>query len=233
MNCDSRLRTAEAEVALAAKSIEVARAEAVAIEARVAAELAKHALVDAASVRRPDAGSIGHVAAKAERRKPLVKAELDALRAEQQLDLAKSGSKKDDVKAQEAVKSVEAKLTAARAAAQAAVEAAKSNAAKEDVNYTPLGPMYPTTSSGRRLALAKWLTDKGNPLTARVAVNHVWKRHFGTALVPSVANFGLNGKPATHPALLDWLAVEFMDSGWSLKHLHRLIVTSAAYRRVG
>ena len=221
------LRTAEAEVALAAKSIEVARAEAVAIEARVAAELAKHALVDAASVRRPDAGSIGHVAAKAERAAALVKAELDALRAEQQLDIAKSGSKKDDAKAQEAVKSVEAKLTAA----QAAVEAAKSNAAKEDVNYTSLGPMYPTTSSGRRLALAKWLTDKGNPLTARVAVNHVWKRHFGTALVPSVANFGLNGKPATHPALLDWLAVEFMDSGWSLKHLHRLIVTSAAYRR--
>jgi hypothetical protein len=63
-----------------------------------------------------------------------------------------------------------------------------------------------------------------------VAVNHVWLRHFGQALVPRVFDFGRNGQPPTHPALLDWLAVEFMERGWSLKGLHRLIVTSAAYR---
>ena len=64
-------------------------------------------------------------------------------------------------------------------------------------------------STGRRLALAKWIAEPKNPLTARVAVNHIWMRHFGTPLVPTVANFGLNGKKPTHPELLDWLAVEF------------------------
>src|SRR5439155_8507949 len=71
---------------------------------------------------------------------------------------------------------------------------------------------------------------KDNPLTARVAVNHIWLRHFGQALVPSVFDFGRNGQPPTHPALLDWLAAEFMERGWSMKALHRLIVTSSAYR---
>jgi hypothetical protein len=96
--------------------------------------------------------------------------------------------------------------------------------------YTPLGPVYPPTSSGRRLALARWIASRQNPLTSRVAVNHIWLRHLGSALVPSVANFGLNGKRPTHPELLDWLAAEFTESGWSMKHLHRLIVTSSTYR---
>jgi hypothetical protein len=79
--------------------------------------------------------------------------------------------------------------------------------------------------------LAQWITDRQNPLTARVAVNHVWQRHFGEPLVESQFDFGRAAKPPALPELLDWLAVEFMDSGWSLKHLHRLIVTSTAYRR--
>ncbi|TXT28808.1 MAG: colicin uptake protein [Planctomycetota bacterium] len=216
------VRAAESEAALAVKSIDVARAEAAAIEARIAAEVAKY-------VARPSSAEGGQstAASHAERTATLAKAELESLRAEQQLDIAKAATKPDDAKSQEAVKASEAKATAARAA----VDAAKVNTTKEDANYTPLGPTYPATSTGRRLVLARWLTSKDNPLTARVAVNHIWKRHFGTALVPSVANFGLNGKPPTHPALLDWLAVEFMESGWSLKHLHRLMVTSAAYRR--
>ena len=90
--------------------------------------------------------------------------------------------------------------------------------------------VYPATSTGRRLALARWIADAQNPLTARVAVNHMWLRHFGKALVPSVFDFGANGQPPSHPALLDWLAAEFMDKKWSMKHLHRLLVTSAAYR---
>src|SRR5439155_18185029 len=84
---------------------------------------------------------------------------------------------------------------------------------------------YPRTSSGRRLALADWIADRDNPLTARVAMNHLWLRHFGSALVPSVFDFGRNGQKPTHPALLDWLATEFMQHHWSMKHLHRLMVT--------
>ncbi len=91
-------------------------------------------------------------------------------------------------------------------------------------------PAYPQTSTGRRLAFARWIADRDNPLTARVAMNHVWLRHFGQALEPSVFDFGRNGRPPSHPALLDWLAVEFMEHGWSMKYMHRLIVTSATYR---
>lgn len=85
-------------------------------------------------------------------------------------------------------------------------------------------------SSGRRTALAKWITDRRNPLTARVAVNHIWTRHMGQPLVPTMFDFGRKGTPPTHPELLDWLASELMDSGWSMKHVHGLIVNSAAYR---
>ena len=99
-----------------------------------------------------------------------------------------------------------------------------------DAKHTPVGPVYPRASTGRRAALARWITSPQNPLAARVAVNHVWQRHFGTGLVPSVFNFGLAGARPTHPRLLDWLAVELREHGWSLKHLHRVIVTSAAYR---
>jgi hypothetical protein len=91
-------------------------------------------------------------------------------------------------------------------------------------------PVYPEGTTGRRLALASWIADAENPLTARVAVNHVWMRHFGRALVPTVFDFGTQGQRPSHPALLDWLAVEFMREGWSLKKLHRILVTSAAYR---
>jgi len=89
---------------------------------------------------------------------------------------------------------------------------------------------YPAQSSGRRLALANWITDRSNPLAARVAVNHVWLRHFGQPLVPTVFDFGKNGQPPTHPALLDWLASRFMADGWSLKKLHKLMVMSSTYR---
>ncbi|HEY7331223.1 MAG TPA: DUF1549 and DUF1553 domain-containing protein [Gemmataceae bacterium] len=91
-------------------------------------------------------------------------------------------------------------------------------------------PTYPATSTGRRLALARWITDRNNPLAARVAINHIWLRHFGRGIVPTEFDFGRNGQPPTHPALLDWLADEFMSHAWSMKHVHRLIVTSRAYR---
>ncbi len=86
-------------------------------------------------------------------------------------------------------------------------------------------------STGRRLAFANWLTDPKHPLTARVMVNRVWHHHFGRGIVESLANFGKSGTPPTHPELLDWLAVSFVENGWSLKWLHRQILTSRAYRQ--
>jgi hypothetical protein len=89
---------------------------------------------------------------------------------------------------------------------------------------------YPSTSSGRRLAFARWLTDQQNPLTARVAMNHIWLRHFGRGIVSTPENFGANGSRPSNPALLDWLASELMARGWSMKQMHRLILTSSTYR---
>jgi hypothetical protein len=105
-----------------------------------------------------------------------------------------------------------------------------------------LGPLTPNTpawlpkfepsgSQPTRLDLAKWLISKQNPLTPRVAVNRVWMEYFGTGLVESENDFGLQGTPPTHPELLDYLATQFMQNGWSRKALHRLIVTSATYRQ--
>jgi len=86
-------------------------------------------------------------------------------------------------------------------------------------------------STGRRAALARWIASPDNPLTARVMVNRLWQWHFGRGLVASTSDFGVLGEAATHPHLLDWLAAEFVSAGWSMKHLTRLIVMSAAYRR--
>lgn len=95
--------------------------------------------------------------------------------------------------------------------------------------YAPTAPYEGT--SGRRLALAQWLTQPNHPLTARVAVNQMWMRHFGRGLVPTVSNFGKSGLPPTHPELLDYLATQFVANGWSMKSMHRLMVTSQAYRQ--
>jgi hypothetical protein len=102
--------------------------------------------------------------------------------------------------------------------------------AKITYRDTPSNNPYKRVSTGRRLALARWIVDRRNPLTARVAVNHVWTRHFGEPLVSSVDDFGLRTPQPEHKKLLDWLAVELMESDWSLKHLHRLILTSQAFR---
>ncbi len=93
---------------------------------------------------------------------------------------------------------------------------------------TTIEPPTPHTS-GRRLALAEWLVSRDNPMTARVEVNRLWQQHFGTGIVATVDNFGKMGEPPTNPELLDWLALEFMDRGWSVKQMHKLIMTSAAY----
>jgi mono/diheme cytochrome c family protein len=88
-----------------------------------------------------------------------------------------------------------------------------------------------TAEQERRRALADWISSPQNPLTARVMVNRIWQGHFGTGLVETPSDFGRNGMKPTHPELLDWLAQEFIRSGWSVKHMHRLIVLSATYRQ--
>ncbi len=88
-----------------------------------------------------------------------------------------------------------------------------------------------TENQKRRLALARWMTHPDNPLTTRVMVNRVWQYHFGEGLVSTPSDFGVNGATPTHPELLDWLASEFVAHGWSVKHLHRLIMNSETYRQ--
>lgn len=142
---------------------------------------------------------------------------------------------------------VETELAAVRTLLEEAEKLAATPAAETD-RFTPLvgakwtptrflnstaddpAVQFPAQSTGRRRALAEWITDNRNPLTARVAVNHLWARHFGVPLVPTTFDFGRKGSPPPHVELLDWLAAELMENGWSMKHLHRLIVNSATYR---
>ena len=88
----------------------------------------------------------------------------------------------------------------------------------------------PQYSTGRRLALARWIINRQNPLTARVAINHIWNRHFGRPLVERLDDFGLRSPRPRYAKLLDWLAVEFMENGWNMKHIHRLIVNSKTWQ---
>jgi hypothetical protein len=207
------LLKAQASVALREKELASARAALPAIEARIAADEAKYATKPAA-----DLEGLESAALKAERHANVVKAQENLLRAEQELTAAKPDSETYD---KEAAK----RLGEARTELEAAAKALQSQDA-----YTPLGKVYPDSSTGRRLALARWIANKQNPLTARVAINDMWLRHFGQALVPTVFNFGMSGKPPSHPELLDWLAVELMERNWSMKAIHRLIVTSNTYR---
>jgi len=226
---------ARAAVVAAEKALAAAQAQPAALRARALADRARHQQPAA-----PDAQNLVRSAALAEKQAGLASAEENLARAEWEL-LGADAAKK-------------APAEAKRNSARDAVAAAKKALEAPGEAYTPLrgtlktlennletaasrGKPFPTTSSGRRSALARWMTDPRHPLTARVAVNHVWMRHFGKPLVPTVFDFGRKGTAPTHPELLDWLACELMASGgrespggWSLKHLHRLMVTSDAYR---
>ena len=99
------------------------------------------------------------------------------------------------------------------------------------LTYQPEQPWQGSQKTGRRLALAKWLTNPEHPLTARVMVNRIWKNHFGTGIVKSLGNFGKTGAPPTNPELLDWLATEFVQQGWSTRQMQRIMMTSRTYRQ--
>lgn len=215
---------------VADQEVVIAELEASAIEAKIAADDARYRQ----TANSESATGLIRAAVDAERRANLASAELAAMKAE--LDLLKSAEAE------------RAKFEQALAAARKSVETIQGTLDTADGDYTPLAGAlktlesnneteesrrkpFPSTSTGRRSAFARWLIDRGNPLTARVAVNHIWGRHFGKPLVATVFDFGRRGSPPTHPELLDWLAVEFMENGWSMKHLHRLMLTSDAYAR--
>ncbi len=98
-------------------------------------------------------------------------------------------------------------------------------------NVPSIFPAMPKTAAKNRLGFAEWLVDPSHPLTARVAVNRYWQRIFGLGLVKTSEDFGVQGELPSHPELLDWLALEFVRSGWDIKHMQRLIVNSATYRQ--
>lgn len=201
------------------------QAELASLESRITAEKARY--IDS----RPadELTQLMRTASTAVRQSNLLRCESDLLAQEVALSAAEAKPADDAGRGKE----IEA-TTKALATARAALETAR--AAIDDPTlaeiYSPLSVQFPRESTGRRRALALWATSRDNPLTARVAVNHIWTRHFRSPLVASVYDFGRNGAKPTHPELLDWLAVELIESGWDMKHLHRLIVTSEAYRRV-
>src|SRR5262249_23090690 len=102
---------------------------------------------------------------------------------------------------------------------------------KVDAGTIAALPKMPDGLGADRLGLASWITMKSNPLTARVAVNRFWQMLFGTGLVATPADFGAQGEWPSHPDVLDWLAVEFMDTGWDVKHIVKTIVLSETYRQ--
>jgi hypothetical protein len=136
--------------------------------------------------------------------------------------------KKEAEKAAEALEAAKKRTTEAE---KALTDVVKELESAPTTAYKPR-PMetYPAASTGRRLAFSRWLANRENPLTARVAMNHLWLRHFGRGIVPTPADFGRNGRAPSHPQLLDWLASEFMARNWSMKEMHRLMVTSRTYR---
>ena len=201
--------------------LESAKAELKSIEARIRADEEKFAAKDQQRINNAilEASTL-------EKNAAVLRADADLAKAEALLQEAKVK------KPATAAKDLDA-LSKKLATAKANLE--KAHVVKSDLKlaaqYTLLSPVFPEKSTGRRKALALWITDRSNPLTARVAVNHIWARHFHNPLVSSVADFGRNGKVPSHPELLDWLANELMETGWDMKHLHRLMLTSSAYRQ--
>ena len=182
----------------------------------------------------PEVKALIHAACQSERAAAVATAQANLATADQaiasaEVKIAEVSKQADQAAIEAASKSLQT-AQQQRVTATTALNAANATLATEPGEYTPLSPKYPQITSGRRAALANWIASRDNPLTARVAVNHIWLRHFGQALVETTHDLGRNGSRPTHPELLDWLACELMESGWSMKHVHRLIVTSQTYR---
>jgi hypothetical protein len=239
-----RLVAAQQALRLPTLRIEAAQARVVAaqanldsLELRILADDTRYSSGQLAQDRReePEVLALIHKAHQSERHAAVASATADQLTAEEQIAaeevaVATATKAADQAAIEAAGKSLQAAQTK-RTAAVAALAAAKTALTNEPGEYTALSPKYPQLTSGRRTVLAQWIASNDNPLTARVAVNHIWLRHFGKALVETTHDLGRNGARPAHPALLDWLACELMESGWSMKHVHRLIVTSRTYQQ--
>ncbi len=212
------------------KKLESAQAEKESLLARIGADRIRYA-IDSSQAKSDSAvgDEFARKAVELEQRASLLAAESEIAQAE--LAKLRARERKDAKKKKQAITTADKQLEAAKKKLATAQKALAEFEKKPHGNYQPLTPVYSAQSSGRRSAFARWATHRKNPLTARVAVNHIWMRHFGKPLVASVFDFGMNGSSPTHPELLDWLAVELMENGWSMKKIHRLMVTSAAYQR--
>lgn len=215
---------AERERELAGDQLAAAESAHVSLNARLAAEEARYL----GSSEQPLA-ELTQAAAQADRTAKLAEAHHALRVAEKTLAEAQAAKEKNasDEQATKALAEAETRIAAARQE----VEKAQARAADGGSDYSPVGTQYPPTSSGRRLALARWIVSPANPLAARVAVNHIWQRHFQEPLAPTMFDLGANSQPPSAPELLDFLAVSLQESGWRMKPLHRLIVTSQAYQR--
>ena len=211
----------EASLAELERKLRTTRLAVAAARARFAADRAKFEHPDG-----PETKTRAHAAARAERELALATADDELRQLQREYAGAEGAVDPGDPKSNETLADAQKKLDAAKKRCAAA----KADLNKSDGQYAPVGTFYPRTSTGRRTGLARWIASRQNPRTARVAVNQMWLRHFGEALVRSVNDFGLRGESPSHPGLLDWLAVEFMNQRWSMKAIHRLIVTSNTYR---
>ncbi len=222
-NARMAIRQASLPLLAAEARLVSAQASLSALEAVIAADRAKYE-----GDRTADQQMLIQTASRLEREAALRKAESDVLLNERSLAVATAKPADDATRGKEIEAAGNALSVAMKAEAAARAALADEKLAE---TYTSLSPVYPQQSTGRRKALAEWMTSPENPLTARVAVNHLWSWHFHSPIVASVSDFGRNGDAPTHPELLDWMAAELMKSGWKMKHLHRIIVTSTAYRR--
>ncbi len=160
------------------------------------------------------------------------KAQIESESLHAQADLAKliaEGASSEKIKAQEKIVSEVAKKKLKPGNAFKPLVGSYKSKESNQESQDSLDKPFPNQSSGRRTALAQWLTSQKHPLTARVIVNHVWTRHMGQPLVKSVFDFGRKGKAPLNQELLDWLALDLMEHNYSLRHLHRMIVTSNTY----
>ncbi len=224
----SPLELAQFESQIAQKSFTLAEVELASLNARSSADQARHQTP-------PDEGAIAlcRAAALAEKQAAAALADLELARADQSLKQATNEQRAERQQKYDAAKTA---AESAHAAVEnpgetytslvGALKTLENNLETEESRRKS----FPPTSTGRRSAFAKWMTDPKNPLPARVAVNHIWSRHMGRPLVPTVFDFGRKGTLPVQPDLLDWLAVELVEQGWSMKHIHRLIVTSRTYQ---
>lgn len=229
------LLPADYAIVLARIETRIASANASLMRARLESLRSRMAADDARFRGIGNAELLARLASQADRQVALSLAEHSVFSFEKTLLSAQHAQamidKSDEAKFNAAKQEV-AKADQAYQAARTAMDAARAALNTADSHYAPLSPTYPTTSTGRRLALAKWIVHRDNPLTARVAINHIWLRHFGQALVDTTDNLGVQGKPPEHQEILDWLAVELMEQGWSMKHIHRIMLNSQAYQRL-